>query len=560
MSSLRRRLFPALTLALPLLSSCNNSEPDYRLPPPVEDPPEVQVGERLFLETRFAQYFFAHTGGDVNTPLIGGDPVMQTSETAGAPLPGPFAGASMNCRACHLVDELGETPGGGVRTYSDFARRSPVPAREDGVLVTTRNAPALVDASLPRPIGELLHFDGEFNSVESLVTGTLTGRNFGWLPQEQGVAVAHIARVIRQDDGRGELAAEFGALPYRILLAATDSRIPNELRLPPDFRVQVDQVDDAEVVAAASNLIGAYVRSLIFIQDSAGNFVNSPYDLFLKKNHLPRQPDPGESDADYSRRLIAAVDALTNPSFVAPNEATFRLHRQPFRFGPDELQGMRIFFAEASSAAGLPSGGPGNCIACHPAPTFTDFAFHNTGITQREYDEVHGTGTFSALDVPDLATRHADPDAYLPPSAAHPHANGRFRSPASVEQPGYTDLGGWNVLGNPDIPEPQDALLETLCATLGVDGAECTPAAMLPFSIAVFKTPGLRDLGQATPFMHNGSLDRIEDVLDHYVVFSELAREGDVRNASPQLLGVTLQPTDLAPLAAFLRALNEDYD
>ena len=36
------------------------------------DPAEVMLGERLFLETRFAQFFFAHCGGNVNTNLSRG--------------------------------------------------------------------------------------------------------------------------------------------------------------------------------------------------------------------------------------------------------------------------------------------------------------------------------------------------------------------------------------------------------------------------------------------------------------------------------------------------------
>jgi hypothetical protein len=36
---------------------------------------EVAIGERLFLETRFAQFFFANAGGDANAPLSAGDPV-----------------------------------------------------------------------------------------------------------------------------------------------------------------------------------------------------------------------------------------------------------------------------------------------------------------------------------------------------------------------------------------------------------------------------------------------------------------------------------------------------
>jgi hypothetical protein len=35
-----------------------------------EDPAEVAIGERLFLETRFAEFFARNSGGDVNRPLI----------------------------------------------------------------------------------------------------------------------------------------------------------------------------------------------------------------------------------------------------------------------------------------------------------------------------------------------------------------------------------------------------------------------------------------------------------------------------------------------------------
>jgi hypothetical protein len=69
------------------------------------DPPEVAIGERLFLETRFAQFFFANAKGNANAVLPAGDPVMDTTQTTGASLPGPFAGQSMNCRNCHFVDE-----------------------------------------------------------------------------------------------------------------------------------------------------------------------------------------------------------------------------------------------------------------------------------------------------------------------------------------------------------------------------------------------------------------------------------------------------------------------
>jgi hypothetical protein len=57
------------------------------------DPPEVVVGERLFLETRFAQCFksFLDSGRGVNDPLPNGDPVMETTVDR-LPLPVPSPG------------------------------------------------------------------------------------------------------------------------------------------------------------------------------------------------------------------------------------------------------------------------------------------------------------------------------------------------------------------------------------------------------------------------------------------------------------------------------------
>src|SRR5262245_35793461 len=216
------------------------------------DAAEVAIGERLFLETRFAQFFFANSGGNANAVLATGDPTMDVTVTTTGSLPGPFAGTSMNCRSCHLVDEQKGVPGGGNRTYADFAQRSPIPAREDGKRTTPRNSPPLVNASLPRP-GFLLHFDGEFASGVDLVKGTFTGRNFGWLPTERDRAIAHIAHIIRHDDGSGDLAQAFGGA-YRVVLAGTSPAIPPVFRLPPAYRIDVTRATDAQILGAVAAL------------------------------------------------------------------------------------------------------------------------------------------------------------------------------------------------------------------------------------------------------------------------------------------------------------------
>jgi cytochrome c peroxidase len=84
------------------------------------------------------------------------------------------------------------------------------------------------------------------------------------------------------------------------------------------------------------------------------------------------------------------------------------------------------------------------------------------------------------------------------------------------------------------------------------------PAAALPGTIALFKTPTVRDLVSSEPYLHTGRMDTIEDMLQFYQNFSALARAGAVRNADPQLSNISLDSSAVAPLAAFLRALDEE--
>ncbi len=55
-------------------------------------------------------------------------------------------------------------------------------------------------------------------------------------------------------------------------------------------------------------------------------------------------------------------------------------------------------------------------------------------------------------------------------------------------------------------------------------------------------------------------MDSLEEVLEFYRTFSDLARSGAVRNAEEELSSIALTEADNAPLAAFLRSLNESYE
>lgn len=515
---------------------------------------EVSLGRRLFLETRFAQYFYAHAGDRINAPLSnGGDPTLDQTITLNGSVDGPFLGQSMNCRACHLGDEM-TASGLGTRTLSDFGIRSAIPDRSDLRRLTVRNSPALVNVSVDDREPLLFHFDGEFPSIPLLVKGTFTGRNFGWLPEERSAAIGHIARVIRQDDGRAFLGPEWGG-SYRVLLKGVSPEIPSPLRLPTALQLDVDTASDEQILDRVSELVALYVRSLKFSRNEVGEYDGSPYDAFLVKNSLPRKPRGGESDLSYSRRLRGLLAKLDNPVYVTPADGRFTTLSQSYRFGAEELSGLKIFLEEPASDPTVGQVSVGNCLACHPAPHFTDFSFHNSGATQWEYDAIHGEGAFAKLSIPGAAERSAHPDDYLPPSASRPKARGRFLAIPSAARPSDVDLGLWNVYLNDSLPAAQGPLRTLLENRFG----SIDPEETLPRTVALFKTSGLRALGSSAPYMHTGQASTLESVIFFYRFTGELGRAQQLRNGDAEISRVFLGRFDTAPLAAFLRSLNEDF-
>jgi cytochrome c peroxidase len=538
-----------------LLTSCGAGDAPQFKTESDSTPPEDSIGERLFLDTRFAEYFATHMTG-VNQPLAVGDPVVEQVYTANGALPGPFAGRSINCRSCHFVTEFQGVAGAGNRTYADFTTRSPIPLSIGGFTNTPRNAMQMVGSLQPHAGPTLLHFDGEFATPEDLVEATMTGRNFGWTPAQFQQALAHIALIIRQDDGSDQLAKDrTNNLSYSKLFLGSDPSITSDLLIPAADRIDVNKATDQQVLDLVAKCISTYMGDLLFSQDEFGRFIGSPYDVFLRINHLPVQPKAGQSVAQYNQELATAVSALSNPLFVDGSYGSFQYHAQPFAFGPSELAGLKMFFKVANNAADG-SQRAGNCIACHQAPTFTDASFHNTGVSQEEYDGVHGAGTFASLTVPSLSDRSQNYDAYLPQTSAHPNATERFRRAADVSDPDYADLGLWNIYLNPDKPNPQANLKSVVCSA----GKDCSVDQGLANTLAQFKTPTLRDLEDSAPYFHNGSKAKFDDVVNFYINSSQLARQGNLRNAPPEFMNMSLSPADLDALVAFLRSLTEDYD
>ncbi|HVT96160.1 MAG TPA: hypothetical protein VHE33_01555, partial [Acidobacteriaceae bacterium] len=525
--------------AAAVIAGCGSSTaPQF----PAEDdvtPAADSIGEALFLDTRFNEYFETHMTG-VNDPLATGDPVVNQVQTSNGPMPGPFAGQSINCRSCHFVTEFQDVKGAGNRTYADFTTRSPIPRPMNGFDHTQRNAMQMVGSLQPHTGPVFLHFDGEFSGAVDLIESTITGRNFGWGPTQYKEALAHIARVIREDNGAGQLAADrLNGLSYATIFLGTDSRIPRDLKLPASQRIDVTKASDQQILDEMALCISTYMKDLVFAQDEFGRYIGSPYDVFLRVNHLPVQPKAGQSIADYNKELYGLVIALKNPVYVTEADGTFQYHDQKFQFGTLELAGLKVFLNQAPRATDG-SQHAGNCAACHTAPDFTDFKFHNTGVAQDEYDSVHGLGSFMALAIPGLAERNANYDLYLPITGNHPNATERFRREADAADPEYADLGVWNIYLNPDKPNPQADLKSVLCAA----GADCSVDQGLGRTIAAFKTPTLRDLEDSAPYFHNGSRLKLDDVVNFYINSSGLARAGQLRNAPPEFAAMSISGDD----------------
>jgi len=558
MKNTQRNAFARLLIGctgLLFFISCGASKaPDF--PTDVDNTPALDsIGERLFLDPRFAKYFAEHMTG-VNQPLAVGDPVVAQVYTMNGTLPGPFAGQSMNCRSCHFVTEFQGIAGAGNRTYSDFTTRSPIPLAMNGFTQTPRNSMHMVGSLQSHPGPTFLHFDGEFATPEDLTKATLTGRNFGWAPSQYAQALANVALIVQQDDGTSQLAIDrTNGLSYGVLFKGTDSRITSDLLIPAADRIDVNTATSDQILSLVAKCISTYMGDLLFSQDEFGRYIGSPYDVFLRINHLPVQPNAGEGIPQYNQRLAGIINGLSNPLWVDGSYGQFQYHAQPFAFGPTELAGLKIFLKVASSPVDG-SQHAGNCAACHAAPNFSDFSFHNTGVSQEEYDSVHGAGAFVNLSIPSLGIRSANFDMYLPASANHPKAAEPFRRAADPIHLMYADLGLWNIYKNPDVPNPQASLKSVVCAA----GQDCSVDQGLGNTVAQFKTPILRDLEDSSPYFHNGSNLRLQDVIQFYINSSQLARQGLLRNPPPEFRGMSLSQDDIDALTAFLLSLTEDYD
>lgn len=333
-----------------------------------------------------------------------------------------------SCASCHDPEH----------GFSDPARSS-----EDDVGLTVRHTQTLLDSHL----NPSAHWDGEFTSIEALVTArvglTASERGYGSnnsspltpghstlpFPEESLLGQDELGRVITRARGAGhDDPTVHTPLAARVLTNADLDRLPRAqdvleegARYEEAFKAAFS--DTSVTTARIARAIAAYCRSL--------KSTPAPVDRYLAGDH----------------------QALT----------------------PAAQRGLALFRGQAG------------CASCHTVnrrhPVFTDFSFHNTGVAWRGFQE-------RRLSAPEEQGRaHMDP--------------GRLR-------------------------------ISTVLSDM-----------------RSFKTPTLRDLTRRGPYMHDGSLATLADVVRFYAAGAGRDPEQD-----PRLAGIQLGEAQQADLVAFLEHLT----
>jgi cytochrome c peroxidase len=172
-----------------------------------------------------------------------------------------------------------------------------------------------------------------------------------------------------------------------------------------------------------------------------------------------------------------------------------------YHYGGDDLA-----LSESAKRGLALFSGPAGCVSCHPIgrdwALFTDDAFHNTGIGARS--QTHGE------DAPTLRVQAA-PGIYLDV----PHS-----IVSEVSEPRPDDLGVYEISG-----DPADRFR--------------------------YRTPTLRNVALTAPYMHDGSIATLRQVVAFY-------RSGGFPNEGldPRLEPLRIGDQEAADIVAFLESLT----
>ena len=121
------------------------------------------------------------------------------------------------------------------------------------------------------------------------------------------------------------------------------------------------------------------------------------------------------------------------------------------------------------------------------------------------------------------------------------------RAPQPAE---FHNTGLYNIAGLLSYPAPNTGVYDVT---------------KKPEDVGKFKAPTLRNIAVTAPYMHDGSLATLDEVIDHYAAGGRTLAEGPYKgighgnpNKSPIVRGFALSPDQKSDLIAFLDTLTDD--
>jgi cytochrome c peroxidase len=207
---------------------------------------------------------------------------------------------------------------------------------------------------------------------------------------------------------------------------------------------------------------------------------------------------PGDDDeavlVDAAKALAAFQETLVSPrtAFDDFRDAVLAGDgERAARYPAAAQRGLKIFI------------GPGNCNACHFGPRFTNGEFGDVGIPY-----------------------------FVRPGEVDP---GRLGGLAKLTASPFNRLGRYSD------------------DTSGASSLRTRHVQRLHANFGEFRVPGLRQLGVTGPYMHNGHLATLQDVVRHY---SEVSPDRLHSDGVPLVRPLGLSADTQADLVAFLRSLS----
>lgn len=254
---------------------------------------------------------------------------------------------------------------------------------------------------------------------------------------------------------------------------------------------------------ANDNLWAQSLRPLLNEKEMAGSLASIAATLRHETDLRQRYTQvfgaaPGNNDErvaiDLSKALAAYQETLVSPRtpFETFREALLRNDAAAIAAYPDTAKrGLAIFV------------GKGNCIFCHNGPQFSNGEFHDIGIPY-----FAGPGRVDS---------------------------GRYGGIQELRKSPYTLLGAYS----------DDPNRSTATSTRYVE--------LTHRNFGEFKVPSLRNVAKTAPYMHNGSLASLREVIGHY---SELNEERLHADGERLLVPLHLSVQEKEDLVAFLESLS----